>query len=80
MNSSPFNTLPLCIVSIHTRSPPFLSVHTLPPHLFSVRLGRGIDGWVQIRNLADGFVKNFKKKFEVGQLVKAKVIGYEQKI
>ena len=80
MNSSPFNTLPLCIVPIHTLSPPFLSVHTLPPHLFSVRLGRGIDGWVQIRNLADGFVKNFKKKFEVGQLVKAKVIGYEQKI
>ena len=40
----------------------------------SHRLGRGLDGRVQIKNLADGFIKNVKEKFRVGQLVKAKVL------
>ena len=43
--------------------------------LVSVRLGRSVDGRVKITHLCDGFIKNFKKHFPVGKLVKAKVLG-----
>jgi len=38
------------------------------------RLGRGLDGRVQISHLKDGFAKEFKKLYTVGELVKAKVL------
>ena len=40
----------------------------------SVRLGRSVDGRVKITHLCDGFIKNFKKHFPVGKLVRAKVL------
>lgn len=39
-----------------------------------IRLGRGIDGRVQIAHLIDGFIKNFKSIYSVGELVEAKVM------
>lgn len=44
----------------------------LPPPL---RLGRGVDGRVQIKHFTDGYVKDYKSYLSVGQLVTAKVIG-----
>lgn len=44
------------------------------PIVFPLRLGRGIDGRVQITHLIDGFVKNFKKLYSPGKLVTAKVL------
>ena len=41
---------------------------------FVPRLGRGIDGRVQITHLRDGFKKDFKKLYAVGQLVRTKVL------
>ena len=39
-----------------------------------LRLGRGVDGRVQIKHLMDGYVKDYKSYLTVGQLVTAKVI------
>ncbi len=44
------------------------------------RLGQGIDGRVQITHLKDGFSKDFKKLYTVGQLVAAKVLKYVHRI
>ena len=41
---------------------------------FLPRLGRSVDGRVKITHLSDGFIKNFKKQFTLGKLVKAKVL------
>lgn len=40
------------------------------------RLGRTIDGRVQITHLADGFVKDFQSLYSVGDLVIAKILKY----
>ena len=44
--------------------------------LMSLRLGRNLDGRVQITHLADGFVKEYKSLYSVGDLVTAKIIKY----
>ncbi len=42
-------------------------------HLFP-SLGRHIDGRVKITHFVDGYVKDFKSLYAVGQLVRAKVL------
>ena len=39
-----------------------------------IRLGRNVDGRVKITHLIDGFIKDFKKHFTVGELVTTKVL------
>lgn len=72
--SSPFSSFLYPSFSLPSSSfyspPTFL----LPPFPSLHRLGRQVDGRVKITHLSDGFVKNFKKLYSVGDLVKAKVL------
>ena len=75
----PIFTLPLFLSLLF---PLFLFLHHLLPSTFPFlppfpslyRLGRQVDGRVKITHLSDGFVKNFKKLYSVGDLVKGKVL------
>lgn len=45
--------------------------------LLLCRLGRKVTGRVKIGNLTDKYVEDFKSLYQIGELVTAKVIGYD---
>ncbi|KAF8274016.1 nucleic acid-binding protein [Lactarius quietus] len=52
-------------------------VKSIPEHGLFVTLGRGIDARVQIKELFDEFVKEWKPRFQVNQLVKGRILSVD---
>ncbi|KAH8099388.1 nucleic acid-binding protein [Cristinia sonorae] len=52
-------------------------IKSVAEHGLFVTLGRGIDARVQIRNVSDQFVKDWKSQFEANQLVKGRILSVD---
>ncbi|KAH9081576.1 nucleic acid-binding protein, partial [Lactarius deliciosus] len=52
-------------------------VKSIPEHGLFVTLGRSIDARVQIKELFDEFVKEWKPRFQVNQLVKGRILSVD---
>ncbi|KAI0308284.1 U3 snoRNP-associated protein Rrp5 [Multifurca ochricompacta] len=52
-------------------------VKSIPEHGLFVTLGRAIDARVQIKELFDEFVKEWKPRFQVNQLVKGRILSVD---
>ncbi|KAI0275150.1 nucleic acid-binding protein [Gloeopeniophorella convolvens] len=52
-------------------------IKSIPEHGLFVTLGRNIDARVQIKELFDEFVKDWKPRFQVNQLIKGRVLSVD---
>ncbi|KAG7099001.1 hypothetical protein E1B28_000886 [Marasmius oreades] len=52
-------------------------IKSVAEHGLFVTIGRGIDARVQIRELFDDFVKDWKPRFQTHQLVKGRILGLD---